>query len=322
MTAQLFSNSTPGNTIASPMDIQFRNYYEESTKYVDDGQPRIRGFLQPFDTFLLDDRYKVVEGLLVDPVNGGTGLRNHTIPTGIDLGAEWEENILWITPETACTSVNYSLHFSIAGNAFKDFAYGYLTDDGGFATLDSEVPLPRWDGPDDSWQDVFDESPDLMRRSYILSWWNNRLTAKMLNISSSHIGARYDGQFANYAKYLGVGSIAIGDVDGNFLNEVYESVNGSTLEYEEKAGPFLKYGQYNQTIMLIRADILKAVAALSMTEYDDSNPSSSSKPYVRCGYFYGVPYPSQAPQGQTYRHDLTRIGLSHFILGPVPSERP
>ena len=38
--------------------------------------------------------------------------------------------------------------------------------------------------------------------------------------------------------------------------------------------------------------------------FNDTDSSNSSKPYVRCGYFYGVPYPSQISNGQTYRFDL------------------
>ena len=38
--------------------------------------------------------------------------------------------------------------------------------------------------------------------------------------------------------------------------------------------------------------------------FNDTDASNSTKPYVRCGYFYGVPYPSQVSDGQSYRYDL------------------
>ena len=38
--------------------------------------------------------------------------------------------------------------------------------------------------------------------------------------------------------------------------------------------------------------------------YDETNPSNFTKPYVRCGYLYGIPYPSQESDGQLYRYDL------------------
>lgn len=38
--------------------------------------------------------------------------------------------------------------------------------------------------------------------------------------------------------------------------------------------------------------------------FDEENPSNATKPYVRCGYLYSVPSPSQESEGQLYRYDL------------------
>ena len=208
------------------MHIEYRNYYQKSDIYIDNANVNVVGNVQLFETFLLDDQYRVIEGLIVDTINGGIGFRNHTLPTELELGAEWTEDILWVIPETACTSVNLSLHFSISENYFYDTDYGYMRDDGGFANLDlNNVPLPRWDGDDEDWQNVFGGTPDLQQRSQNLAWWNNHFTAKVLNVSSSSLGEVYTKEFSNYAYLASPSSITISEMNGWFLNTIYNSNN-------------------------------------------------------------------------------------------------
>ena len=219
------------------MEIEYRNYYQETDKYVDDADVNVQGSLQPLETMLLDNRYLLIEGLVVDAMNGGIGFRNHTVPIELELGAEWNEDLLWISPETACTAVNLSLHFSISAASFFDTDNGYMTDDGGFSNLDPNIPTPRLDGPEDSWQDAFGESPDLQQRSFALAWWNNQFTARVLNISSSSVGDRYTDEFFNYAKLASPSSITISDMNGWYLDSVYYS--NDTAE----AANFTSYGK-------------------------------------------------------------------------------
>lgn len=227
-----FLNQKAGNTIASPVDIQYRNYYQEINQYVDNGDAKIRGFIQPLQTMLLDNSYRLIEGLIVDSINGGVGFRNHTGPVQMALGAEWMEDILWIYPETACTRTNLSLHFSISRNYFYNHDSGYMTDDGGFANLPTDIPEPRFDGPDDEWQKAFGEAPDLQRRSYALAWWNNQLTARVLNISSSSVGDRYSKGFSNYATLASPGSIQISEMNGLYLDSIFnQSTSAAATEF-------------------------------------------------------------------------------------------
>ena len=219
------------------MDIQYRNFYEEANKYIDDGEINVRGILQPLETFLLDNRYRIIEGLVVDAIDGGIGFRNHTAPVELELGAEWNEDLLWITPETACTSVNLSLHFSISKDYFSTTNNGYMTDDGGFATLNPSVPVPRLDESEEGWQDAFGETPDLQQRSYALAWWNNQLTARALNVSTSSVGTIYTNGFSNYAELASPSSIHISEVTGWYINSVYYGNNTAA------AHNFTSYGE-------------------------------------------------------------------------------
>ncbi|KAI4194056.1 MAG: hypothetical protein LQ350_008002 [Teloschistes chrysophthalmus] len=276
-TIKPFINEKADNTIASPMDIQYRNYYEEPNRYVDNGEVNIRGFIQPTQTLLLDDSYRLIEGLIVDSINGGVGFRNHSGPLRMGLGAQWTEDILFIHPETACTQTNLSLHFSISANYFYNHDNGYMADDGGFANLPTEKPEPGFG--DDDWQSAFGEAPDLQRRSFALAWWNNQLTARVLNISSSSVGDRYTSEFSNYATLASPGSILISPMNGWYLDSIFKK------SASPEAAEFASYGR-------------------RCSGFNDTDPSNSSKPYVRCGYFYGVPYPSRITDGQSYRYDL------------------
>ena len=237
VTLRAFHNNTPGNTIASPMDIQYRNLYLERNKYIDNDEVNARGAFRPLQSLLLDGKYRVVEGLVVDTNLGGIGFRNHTIPIQLESGAQWQEDLLWVIPETACTPVNLSLHFSISENYFFDTTYGYMTDDGGFANLANDIPEPRFDGPKGSWQDAFGSMPDLQQRSYALAWWNNQFTARLLNVSSSSVGTKYTSEFVEYAKLASPSSITISDANGWYLTSVY--FNQTTA-----AKNFTLYGTY------------------------------------------------------------------------------
>lgn len=225
-TTQPFNTATTGTTIASPLDIQFRNWFKGSDIYVDDNAPNVVGRFRPLATFALDNSYRVVEGLVVDAINGGLGFRNHTIPKGLELGAQWTEDILWLTPETSCTSTNLTLHFSISRNYFFNTNNGYMQDDGGFANLDSTPPIPRWDDDEPHWRSNSDV-PDLQHRSYTAAWWNNQFVAHALNISTSSIGQVYTSGFSNYAKLASPNSINIKDMNGMFLNSIWFNNSGS-----------------------------------------------------------------------------------------------
>ncbi|KAL8693631.1 MAG: hypothetical protein Q9218_001589 [Villophora microphyllina] len=254
-----FVDMSKDNTIASPMDIQYRNYYEEPNQYIDNGEVNVRGFIQPLQTILLDNQYRLVEGLIIDSISGGIGFRNHTVPLQMDLGAEWVEDILWLYPETVCTQTNLSLHFSVSKNYFYSTDNGCMTDDGGFANLDPGIPDPRFDGSDDNWQDAFGEAPDLQRRSYALAWWNNQLTARVLNVSSSSVGDRYTSEFANYAQLASPSSIKISEMDGSYLGSIYvqnASLNDFTSYGNDPCGSYQAYVNYPQVVAALASTIL------------------------------------------------------------------
>ena len=232
-----FGKVTRTGTVSGPLDIQFRAYTLVNNSYVDNAAPRPIGRLESLPSNILNPGYRLVEGLIIDASQGGVGIRNHTIPSGVNLGATWTEDILWIIPETKCTNTNLSLHFSVNNNASVSHSgdYGYLRDDGGFSEISPEIPLPRWN-EGNKWKDV-GSTPRLKRSSEILAWWNNQFVAQTLNISSSHKGKIYTDQLSTYGTLSEAGSIKISPVDGMFLNDLYYN------ERNDTKAQFRDYGQ-------------------------------------------------------------------------------
>jgi hypothetical protein len=76
------SSGSVGTTLAGPKEIQFRNFLYYTELSTGDAVPV--GLTRPIQYLILNPTYTIVEGLVVDPVNGGIGFRNHTIPNGKD----------------------------------------------------------------------------------------------------------------------------------------------------------------------------------------------------------------------------------------------
>jgi hypothetical protein len=234
VTQETFRSGTRNGTIAGPMDVQYRMYRMTESAYVDNNASSAQGTFGVLPSFVLQDGYGIVEGLIVDAQNGGVGIRNHTVPSGLDLGGQWTEDVLWLTPESKCTNTNLTLGFSLTNNASSDWntVGGYLRDDGGFANIDPAIPTPRWDDGDPQWKNV-GPVPDLQQNANIMAWWNNQFAAQVLNITSSTLGSIYRDQFNMYGHLSETGAIKISPIDGEFMDDLY---------YNTTAKPFHDYG--------------------------------------------------------------------------------
>lgn len=113
---EIYSSGTTGwpNTIANYFDIEWRQYSTGVSRFYNNGTAFLVSTYRQFESMILRNQIVPVEGLLVDLIDGGLGFRNHTLPTSIGLGGRWEEDILFIQPETACVDTNLSLAFSVA----------------------------------------------------------------------------------------------------------------------------------------------------------------------------------------------------------------
>jgi hypothetical protein len=148
-TAAMFSShhADHPNTVAGVFDLQWRQYSYSSSTDFNNGDSFVVGSYRTMNSLLADDSIQAVDGLIVDTRDGGVALRNHTAPRSMEYGAEWDEELMYITPETACVDTNLTVEFQIA-----PFGYGSyerysttslgvtivnmsLVDHGGFSNL-------------------------------------------------------------------------------------------------------------------------------------------------------------------------------------------
>lgn len=221
VTQEIFSSGSRYGTITGPTDIKFRAYIMTQRATVDNNASRPVGRLENLPMLILEEKYHIVEGLIVDTFRGGVGLRNHTLPVGLEFGATWTEDVLWIRPVTSCTNTNLSLHFSVNNNASISYTgdLGYLQDDGGFSNIPAWPPSPRWDTADEQWKNV-GAVPELKQSADIMAWWNNQFVAWTMNLTSSKVGNIYRSQLDNYAHDCATGAIKISPMDGLFLDDL------------------------------------------------------------------------------------------------------
>ncbi|KIW33695.1 uncharacterized protein PV07_00523 [Cladophialophora immunda] len=164
-------------SVASFFDIQSRYYSFMYQDGVARGGKYIVDAFRYLSSMVLDNAIEPVEGLVVDTVTGGVGFRNHTAPVGVDLGAEWTEDLLWIQPESACVDTNVSVEFQIPYNgiASDDLTNISLVDNGGFANL---VPKYPYVNVTNSQVD-----PNLQGRAYKAAWMVNAYTMLVMNLT-------------------------------------------------------------------------------------------------------------------------------------------
>lgn len=171
-------------SVSSIFNIQGR-YYSWSresngldTSKPDNGTSYVVTDFRPIQSLALENKITLVEGLVVDMVNGGVGFRNHSAPPVVGYGSEWSEDILFIEPESQCVDTNLTIDFMIP-KYYSDkglLSNLVLTDRGGFANLTQEYPSV----------DVYDAQnhPNLRERAYKAAWINNAYSMAFMNVTS------------------------------------------------------------------------------------------------------------------------------------------
>ncbi|PFH56544.1 hypothetical protein XA68_16344 [Ophiocordyceps unilateralis] len=135
---EVFSSGADDGTLSTVFDIRWRR---RLTKAMDNNQvpvvtskPLHRGTFRSIKSILLNERYDAIEGLIVDTIKGGVGFRNHTVPIGQKLGAEWREDLLFVEPETVCVDTDISIDWMV-DEGDVTYGKGYVADRGGLAGL-------------------------------------------------------------------------------------------------------------------------------------------------------------------------------------------
>lgn len=170
----MFTSATKDSTVAGAFDIQYRSWSLTSTPDYDGNRSYAKGAKRHIDTLLSNDKTVLVEGIVADMKYGGIGFRNHTIPSDVQRGVTWNEDILWLEPDISCANTNLSLRVKIGQNDISQLA---LVDQGGFAKLRHGNPGKGWTNPDRS-------KLDSGYQADRTAWMHNVLAAIYRNMTS------------------------------------------------------------------------------------------------------------------------------------------
>lgn len=198
-TVDLFTGglSATSSSVSSIFDIQWRSW--SWTRLLANGQSSVRNFslpshpsynerypigiYRPISTLILEDGYSVIEGLVVDTLNGGVGFRNHSTPAPTAYGSTWSEDLLFIQPVSSCVDTNITLDYSIPENDVRSLnsrSPMVVTDRGGFSGLNTTYP--EWDVAG------MQTDPQLKQRAYQAAWLSNVFAMAKFNVSNVTLG--------------------------------------------------------------------------------------------------------------------------------------
>ncbi|KAF7133835.1 hypothetical protein CNMCM5793_005247 [Aspergillus hiratsukae] len=164
-----------GPSVSSIFDMQYRTYINGTDPYSALGwyaKPSYRSL----QVLILDEKVEPVDGLIVDMVDGGIGFRNHTAPSkALKYGSTWDEDILFIQPETQCVPLNVSIDFQLPSDLETSLSVDNLVlkDHGGLSGLAQAQP---WMSVPVNGQEF-----DLRQRARNAVWYNNFLTLAYFN---------------------------------------------------------------------------------------------------------------------------------------------
>jgi hypothetical protein len=234
---ETFSSGTDDHTtISNFFDIQWRRYSTESDpdETLNNGSSYLTGAFRTIQTLVMNNAMEAVEGLVVDNMKGGIGFRNHTVPPGFKYGVNWEEDLLFVEPETVCVDTNITMDFTVVssnGTAIKELV---LTDRGGFVNINTTYPLVDMDDPQ--------SNPNLHQRAYTAAWLQNAMIMLLWNLTNpkeedkksfsyidSHINKSYRIQASSGLKLDGTENLKITADFGDFVlsGDVGTSTNSS-----------------------------------------------------------------------------------------------
>lgn len=262
------SGTTHDTTVSNFFDIEWRQLSAASVEYYDNGTAQPVGQYRQLDSTILQDGYKVMEGLVVNSKNGGVGFRNHTLPTGLSRGGSWKEDLLWVEPEVSCVNTNITFDFEISTDFSDESSIRSLviTDRGGFADLDTDYDPPS---PASSQAD-----PELRTRAYTAAFLNNAYTMMFYNVTSPKDNST-DGPIFSYVD---------SEVGKTFSLNATQREQYVAFSLTSEFGSFLdSTGDLGGS-----ADDLKSIGDTCAGMDSDAEATISSV-YVRCGSLQGAP---------------------------------
>ncbi|KAE9366335.1 hypothetical protein N431DRAFT_386647 [Stipitochalara longipes BDJ] len=288
----IYSSGTEDvTTVSNYFDIQWRQYLTVNNTDYNNNSLYTVGTFRNMDSVLLDNKYEPIEGLIVDTVKGSIGFRSHTIPDGFPNGVTWQEDILFIGPETVCVDTNLTLDFSINNDPSKDIFISdlVLTDRGGFAKLNPAVPTFDRSDPQ--------KNPDLYGRAYQAAWQSNALTAlyynvvepfnytdsmKPLSAVNSFVGKTYSISGITYFS-TSPNTLTINPDFGFYLGELYEDAPSGNASQPAPSDSGVPTNPFN-----VSRSMFGSINIACQTS-GKKDPANITNLYMACGQIYGVP---------------------------------
>ncbi|KAF9891491.1 hypothetical protein FE257_003958 [Aspergillus nanangensis] len=281
------------SSVSSIWDIQWRSYVNRQDDDYNNGSRRVEGTYRPIQQVFLEDGYPIVEGLVVDAVNGGVGFRNHSIPTSPGHGVTWEEDLLWIQPETSCVNTNLTLDLTL--DSIGGVQHLVLTDHGGFVNVPRKLPNRTYS----SMQDELDLAYHAARGAYINNMWtmfymnvtnpaNKSTNTDLFQYLDSHLGK----QFTLPNETVSARAIKTGRI-ATFLETLanqLDSTNANKTDYAK--------GVYSNPFHFTIDDF---DTISTMCEYtDELSPVNINSVALSCGVMYGAATPSDGSNAFTW----------------------
>ncbi|EAU35445.1 predicted protein [Aspergillus terreus NIH2624] len=277
------------SSVSSIWDIQWRSYTHRSEEVYNNGSRRVQGSYRPIQQVFLEEDYVVVEGLVVDGKRGGIGFRNHTVPTAPGHGVTWEEDLLWVQPESSCVNTNLTLDLTLGDvGSIEHLA---LTDHGGFINVPRRLPNRTYA----SVQEELDLAYHAFRGAYINNMWtmfymnitnpaNKTTHTELFQYLNSHIGKNFTIPSESVsARAIRTGGLAM------FIKSLSLSESNTTNATA---------GTYSNPFNLSYSDFDDIDALCQQTS--KVSPVNIDSVAVNCGVIYGAATPSDGSSASTW----------------------
>jgi hypothetical protein len=282
---EIYSSGTKddGSTISNFFDIEWRQLTTRESEFTEGFGPYAVGNYRQLDSFILDNEYKVIEGLVVDARDGGIGFRNHTIPAALEHGGTWTEDLLFIEPTTACVNTNLSFAFKISTNSTDMGGVDQLRliDQGGFSGLNQTYP--QFDHPNAQ------QNPDLYGRAYKAAWMNNALSMIYMNVTNPRDTARDLEPFTYMTSQEGaefpLGGIPDDEYTALSLSQTFG--NYHHLPLSGNASSFSNPQSYSNPYKITGRNF--TAASILCGGAGDGDFANLTNIYVGCGLLRGAP---------------------------------
>jgi hypothetical protein len=168
-------------TVSSILDIQGRLYTLKTIPTVGNRTYYVSEY-RTLANFVLNNKTELVEGLILDTQKPRIGFRNHTVPMQTQIGAEWDEDILFLEPITSCSDTNLTVKNKVTTYGFAD-VNEWVVDKGGFSQMAVDSPWEKKMGHH-VWYNNTQQDPQLDWRAFATGWSANAMLAYFLNITN------------------------------------------------------------------------------------------------------------------------------------------